>query len=117
VYSLNEDKKLTCKNDYKKVFAGRKAIYGRYFQIIYHKHQTSNNSARLGLAIAKKHHKLAVQRNRLKRITREAFRTSLLQGFDIIVLSKHLKNNNKTNTNISNENLFTDLKILFGKLK
>jgi len=43
--------------------------------------------ARLGLAIAKKHIKKAVGRNRIKRLARESFRQNqhLLAGFDIVV--------------------------------
>jgi ribonuclease P protein component len=64
----------------------------------------------LGLGIAKKHHKLAVQRNRLKRIVREAFRTHVLQGLDVVVLSKpHPRT-------IPNAILFKDLQRLFNKL-
>ena len=45
---------------------------------------------RLGLAIAKKHLKLASERNRLKRIIRESFRQqqALLPNVDIVVLSR-----------------------------
>jgi ribonuclease P protein component len=45
---------------------------------------------RLGLAIAKKHLKLASHRNRLKRIVRESFRhkQSDFAGVDIVVLSR-----------------------------
>lgn len=53
---------------------------------------TENNghNARLGLAIAKKHCKLAVSRNRLKRIVRESFRqnSERLSGLDIVVLNQ-----------------------------
>lgn len=48
------------------------------------------SSARLGLAIAKKNIKLAVGRNRIKRLTRESFRLhqSLLPALDIVVMTK-----------------------------
>ncbi len=43
---------------------------------------------RLGLAIAKKHVVLAVQRNRIRRVVRESFRhqRELLSGLDLVVL-------------------------------
>jgi len=43
--------------------------------------------ARLGLAIARKHIKNAVGRNRIKRLARESFRQNqqLLAGFDIVI--------------------------------
>ncbi len=47
-------------------------------------------TARLGLAISKKHARRSVDRNRIKRIAREAFRISKhrLPPVDIIVLSR-----------------------------
>ena len=68
--------------------------------------------ARLGLVIAKKHVRLSVQRNRLKRLTRESFRLQPdnLAGIDIIVLCRKgadLKTNPET---------FTDLNNLWRKL-
>ena len=46
--------------------------------------------SRLGLIIAKKHVRLAVQRNRIKRIARESFRLQQhkLAGIDAIVLAR-----------------------------
>ncbi len=48
------------------------------------------NIGRLGLVIAKKHLRLAVERNRFKRLIRESFRTSQrdFAGLDVIVLSR-----------------------------
>lgn len=45
---------------------------------------------RLGLVIAKKHIRLSVQRNRVKRLIRESFRhkQAHLQGLDVIVLAR-----------------------------
>lgn len=46
--------------------------------------------ARLGLAISKKSLKLAVQRNRIKRLARESFRQSFntLPAVDIVIMSQ-----------------------------
>ena len=118
VFRLTTDKKLNCKHEYSFVFAGRKSLYGKYFQVIYRKHSVGtpcqHNNARLGLAIAKKHHKLAVMRNKLKRIAREVFRTSDLKNVDIIVLSKSHKS--RKHTQILNAHLFQDLQQLFNKI-
>lgn len=48
------------------------------------------NIGRLGLVIAKKHLRLAVERNRFKRLIRENFRTrqAAFAGLDVIVLSR-----------------------------
>ena len=52
---------------------------------------TDGKHARLGVIVAKKNIPLAVQRNRFKRITREVFRRSLIEGLDVIVLAKQNK--------------------------
>lgn len=51
---------------------------------------SQNNHPRLGLVIAKKNVRLAVQRNRIKRIVRETFRLqqNQLSGLDVIVLAR-----------------------------
>lgn len=48
------------------------------------------DTPRLGLVIAKKHIRLAVQRNRIKRILRETFRQSQheLGGIDAVILAR-----------------------------
>ena len=47
--------------------------------------------SRLGMAVAKKHLKRAVDRNLIKRVIRESFRHRKqdLSGADIVVLSRH----------------------------
>lgn len=52
---------------------------------------TDQNQTRIGLIVAKKHVKLAVQRNRLKRVARESFRLhqQRLPHLDIVILFKH----------------------------
>jgi ribonuclease P protein component len=58
------------------------------FTVLYRSKDTPG--ARLGLAIAKKNSRFAVDRNRLKRIVRESFRVhrSQLGNLDIVVLNK-----------------------------
>ncbi len=50
----------------------------------------NKTQARLGIVVAKRNVKLAVARNRLKRIVRESFRQQqqALQGLDIVVVIK-----------------------------
>lgn len=50
----------------------------------------SQSNARLGLAISKKQLKLAVDRNRIKRLVRESFRRHQLElaGLDLVVLAR-----------------------------
>ena len=56
--------------------------------------ENTSLQARMGLAVAKKNIKLAVRRNRFKRIVRESFRLHKvrLAGLDIVVLAKQAAN-------------------------
>lgn len=79
---------LTAK-DFKQVFS--KSDYRashRNFLILATPNQLSQ--PRLGLVIAKKHIRLAVERNRIKRLIRESFRHQQhqLSGIDAIVLAR-----------------------------
>jgi len=58
------------------VFAARRVLRGEYFDLHYRSNRESPaiSGARLGLVIAKKLARRAVQRNLLKRLAREAFR-------------------------------------------
>lgn len=71
------------------------------------------DTARLGVIVAKKNVKLAVQRNRIKRLLRETFRNERaeLPKIDIIVLAKkgvHLAENSE---------ILSELDYLWRKLK
>jgi len=61
-----------------------------YLLVLVRENKSSEKKARLGLAVAKKNIKLAVRRNRFKRIVRESFRQHKVQlaGLDIVVLAK-----------------------------
>ncbi|MFK5893821.1 MAG: ribonuclease P protein component [Pseudomonadota bacterium] len=68
---------------------------------------------RLGLAISKKSIKLAVQRNRIKRLIKEYFRTQVIisdQAIDFVVMAQ--KNINTS----SNKTLLISLNTIFKKL-
>lgn len=94
---------LTAKQ-YSNVFEKPYKRHHAYMLILVRKNNSSeeklehslNNmpAARLGLAVAKKNIKLAVRRNRFKRIVRESFRQHKVQlaGLDIVVLAKHAAN-------------------------
>jgi ribonuclease P protein component len=66
--------RLTQTDDYSSVFGFKRAIRGRYFLLHYGPCHPAGKTARLGLVIGKKSLKLAVWRNRVKRIIREQFR-------------------------------------------
>lgn len=67
------------------------------FTVLYK--ENGEHEARLGLAVSKKNCRLAVGRNRLKRVIRESFRQhrETLQGFDVVVLNQPaaMRANNK----------------------
>jgi len=86
-------------------------VGNEYFTIL---GQNNHKSfARLGLAIARKHIKTAVGRNRIKRLVRESFRShqSLLAGLDIIVTLRRDANR------LDNETIRQNLKTHWQKLK
>ncbi|OOY70263.1 ribonuclease P protein component [Solemya velum gill symbiont] len=74
--------------DYQRVFKKPLRSVDSSFMVLARKN--SGGCARLGLAIAKKQLKRAVDRNRVKRVIRESFRqqAELLQGYDFVVLAR-----------------------------
>lgn len=56
-----------------------------------HNGESVTTPARLGLVVAKKHLKRAIDRNRFKRLVRESFRSHQLQlaGLDVVVLARN----------------------------
>ena len=74
--------------DYQRVFSDARRQRGRNLTLLYRSSETGE--ARLGLAIGKRHIKRASDRNRIKRIAREAFRQrrATLPPVDIIVLAR-----------------------------
>lgn len=52
--------------------------------------ENNSETARLGLAISKKHCRKATARNRIKRVIRESFRQQqqALVGFDVVVINQ-----------------------------
>lgn len=69
-------------------------------------------TARLGIIVAKKHVKLAVQRNRIKRLLRESFRLkqTTLPNLDLVVLAK------KGVDRLDNPDCASELQYLWNKL-
>ncbi len=66
----------------------------------------------MGIIVAKKNTKFAVQRNRIKRLLRESFRTrrSNLPSYDMVVLSK------KGVDNLDNHTINEELTYIWRKL-
>ncbi len=84
---FGRDRRLTHARDYGQVFADNFRCGDRYMTLLVHR-RTDEGSARLGLAIAKKQIRRAVDRNRIKRIIRESFRRQReqLPPVDIVVM-------------------------------
>ncbi len=73
-------------DSYQRVFKKAHRSRDKLFTVL--SRENRSKSARLGLAISKKNCRLAVQRNRLKRIVRESFRShkDTLGGVDFVVM-------------------------------
>ena len=80
--------RLSAAAEYSRVFDSASRSKDNSFVVL--ARANSKRIARLGLAVSKKHLRLAVQRNRVKRLIRESFREhqSALAGIDIVVLTQ-----------------------------
>lgn len=80
--------RLTRPAEFRRVFARPRKVSSRHALIL--ARDNSLSRGRLGLAIAKRQVKTAVQRNRIKRHARESFRAHAaeLVGLDCVVLAR-----------------------------
>lgn len=87
-HRFGRDRRLTGKADYQPVFKRARRYGEDAFTILVR--DNGKQTARLGLAIARKTIKKAVARNRIKRIIRESFRTHAdrIGGRDIVVMAR-----------------------------
>ncbi|MGB1109525.1 MAG: ribonuclease P protein component [Gammaproteobacteria bacterium] len=92
---FDRGRRLLTPADYSRVFKKAKRVSDGNFTILARRRLKSAKteeqlSARLGLAIAKKNIRKAVQRNRIKRQVRESFRhhAQALVGLDLVVMAK-----------------------------
>jgi ribonuclease P protein component len=109
VYKFNKTKRLLAKKDYDVVFKGPRKIVTEHFIILYR--ENSISQARLGIALAKKIVKKACNRNRIRRVLREAFRTKTnFKPVDIVFLGK------VGLADLDNSTLRKNLEIALGKL-
>jgi len=97
--SFPRDARLLEAAGYGQVFKRNKRLTNRYWIVL--AHRSGSDHSRLGLAIAKKRAKRAVDRNRIKRIARESFRHNrvLLKGYDYANHSIHYGLNWSTKSN------------------
>ncbi|VAW44176.1 Ribonuclease P protein component [hydrothermal vent metagenome] len=81
-------KRLLTRLDYSRVFSGSIRIHNKAFTLLIH-YNNDSSCSKIGLVISKKVHKTAVQRNRIKRLIRETFRTNKqLKRADYVVMAK-----------------------------
>lgn len=87
-YEFNRESRLLTPGHFQAVFSKPLRFGSSHITILVTPNSDNNN--RLGLAIAKKRVKLAVQRNRIKRQIRESFRLNQhnLPHIDIVVMVK-----------------------------
>jgi ribonuclease P protein component len=85
VFRLTKQAKLVKTDDFSSVFSLRKRIANKHLVMRYR--PNALNRPRLGLIVAKKTAKLAVQRNYMRRVLRELFRLNQhhLPALDLVV--------------------------------
>ena len=105
---FDRNKRLLKKVDYDAVFGKANKWVTSEFIFLYR--NNDSGYARLGLAISKKTIPKAHERNRVKRLLRETFRTTTLQALDIVVLAK------RGLERVSNPTLIAHLNKAWGKL-
>jgi ribonuclease P protein component len=90
-HQFTRDQRLLTSADFQRVFDNPLKSADSFFTVLAKKRLEGTDS-RLGLAIAKKQLKRAVDRNRIKRLIRETFRQEPLleeQAIDFIVMTRH----------------------------
>jgi ribonuclease P protein component len=87
-YQYNRESRLLTPDHFKTVFSKPIRFHSQYFTVLIRENSIKNN--RIGFAVAKKKVKLAVQRNRIKRLVRESFRLNQhnLPTVDMVIMAK-----------------------------
>ena len=90
-FGLARAAKILKASEYATIFKGGTLVRGKYWQVI--AKSLKAPKPRLGLAISKKVHRLAIDRNRFKRIARETFRLKRqhLDNWDFVVMVRKSK--------------------------
>ncbi|MDO5050830.1 MAG: ribonuclease P protein component [Moraxella equi] len=115
LFCFTKAQRLLSPNDFKRVFDNPiKKIHSEHLLLFVQAGASEQTHARLGLAITKKKVKLAVMRNRLKRLTREYFRHAapMLGVVDVVLI---VKKNYTKETDLHSEltHIFEKLSALF----
>lgn len=87
VQAFPRDRRLLSPPEFSRVFRTGRRLGDRYFTLVYA--PGPGPAARLGLAVSRKVSRRAVERNRIKRLVREAFRRrNALPPLDIVVMAR-----------------------------
>lgn len=108
MYCFDKTRRLLKKSEYDEVFNQAKKVVTPDFIVLYRNNTVGH--ARLGLALSKKAIAKAHDRNRVKRLLRETFRTRLLPAVDVIFLARHGV------ANVENSIIINKLGALWDKL-
>ena len=88
IYRLQKENRLLNADAFGRVFKKATRSRDKWFTVLARKNEL--DTARLGLAISKKHCRQATGRNRIKRIVRESFRQhqAEISGMDLVVINQ-----------------------------
>lgn len=107
--NFDKSRRLLTQKQYAYVFEQAKKLASSHLLVLYRSNDVGY--ARLGLALSKRVISKAHDRNRLKRIVREAFRLQInLPPVDFVILAR------PRITQAQNATLFTELHQIWGKL-
>jgi len=90
-FAFPRDARLLNGRAYDAVFGDNRRIADRFWTVLVHRVPSdTDEAARLGLAVAKKRARRAVDRNRIKRVARESFRHARgeLAGRHVVVMNR-----------------------------
>ena len=73
-YTFKKDEKLKSRKAIEQLFSGGKSFSNFPFRVLWNFNETSTAPLQTGFAVSSKHFKKAVDRNRVKRLMREAYR-------------------------------------------
>lgn len=111
--SFSREQRLLSPADFSRVFSKPLKSSDAYFTVLARARPAGFEVARLGMAIAKKQLRRAVDRNRVKRLVRETFRLQVAQdcGIDFVVMTR------STARQRSNAELISSLEKHFRQLQ
>ena len=98
--------RLKGKKQIEKLFVSGRSIGAFPLRLVYIETEIIN---KVGVSVSKKHFKNAVDRNKIKRAAREAFRRCHLKGIDVVLILKNEKFYDQTKCFTMINEVFNDL--------